>query len=321
MTFTHFDFTWHGAATQMDDGGFTGLDALREHMAKYCVDGICQLERGEETGCYHIQGHGILEQAAATAARVASYNRNTIYSSMRISPTSTTVTDDFKHKRITLEQMYAAKEETRVQGPWRLKKEVKLTRRIPRQQREVSEESLFPWQKWLIEDAKKWDTRTINIVLNTSGNEGKSWLCQRMRLMYGLKAFQVTAAKDRERLEADMCSKLIKAECYDPNVVFCDLPKAMPKDNLAGIFAGLEQIKSGYLDDSRNEPKSWDYDCPNIYVFTNQWPDLNLLSNDRWVFHRIENHDIIEVSMEQVKDEIDRARQGSRKRPFEESGV
>lgn len=64
--------------------------------------------------------------------------------------------------------------------------------------------------------------------------------------------------------------------------VFFDLPRAMDKERLHGIFCALEQIKKGKLYDMRYSYRDWWIDSPQIWVFTNYLPDLSLLSNDRW---------------------------------------
>lgn len=279
MTFIHFEFTFHFPVSELVDGKWpTSLrQELVLHLSKYCRDGILQHELGELTGSHHIQGHGILKEKVATAARVASYNANTKWSSMHILPSVTAVVNDFKHNRITLEQMYAAKAETRVDGPWKI--EALFDEYIPRQLRELE---LYPWQESIKELCKVWDTRSIHIIYDPNGCTGKSTLCHALKLLCGVKVIQCSVVKDGERLEADFCSKIIKTGWHDPNGVVVDFPRAMPKENMHGIFSALENIKSGYVNDTRNEAKEWYFDCPNMFVFTNKIPDLNLLSHDRW---------------------------------------
>lgn len=306
MTFTHFEITAHfETPVNVDWDPLAAIgDEFKSVFGRFCVDGIFQFERGTETERIHIQGHGILEKPVANIQAIVRLLQNTSFDTAHIRPTCTNVVDDFKHKRITFEQLYAAKGETRVSGPYRFGKNHKKTERyIPRQQREVSDEQLRPWQLKVMELAKEWDTRTVHVIMNKNGNEGKSWLAQRMRLKSNLKCFQVAAVKDGERLEADMCSKLVKANCLDPNVVFVDLPKAMPKDHMNGIYSSIEQIKSGYLNDSRNESHEIDFDSPNVFVFTNRWPDFaNMLSADRWRCWILENHEMIEKNVSSIID-------------------
>lgn len=298
MTITHFEFTYF-------ENGADNVDtaALILHLQKFCRDGIMQVERCGSTERLHVQGHGILEAPVASIQRIINFNRGTKWSTMHVTPSTTTVVDDFKHKRITLEQMYAAKEDTRVRGPYRVRVEDD-GKYIPRQQREIAEEELHEWQVWLKEIAPIWDTRSIHIMFNQTGKQGKSFMAQRMRLLSNLNVFQVAVVKDQERLEADMCDKLMQKKCRNPHAIMVDLPRAMPKDHIPGIFAALENIKSGYVNDSRNNAKEWDFDCPNIFVFTNHWPEIGYLSEDRWKFHEIEYGSIFHRDIDYVRKKI-----------------
>ena len=64
--------------------------------------------------------------------------------------------------------------------------------------------------------------------------------------------------------------------------IFIDLPRAMDKTRLYGIYTAIEQIKSGWVYDVRNSWKEWDFDSPHIWVTTNAAPDLEMLTIDRW---------------------------------------
>ncbi len=66
---------------------------------------------------------------------------------------------------------YVMKDETRTDGPWQSTDEIIY---VPRQIREIK--ALYPWQEKVIEISEKWDTRTINVVIDTKGNTGKSTL-------------------------------------------------------------------------------------------------------------------------------------------------
>jgi hypothetical protein len=48
------------------------------------------------------------------------------------------------------------------------------------------------------------------------------------------------------------------------------------------FYSAVETIKDGYAYDDRYSFKEKVFDCPNIWIFCNVLPDLNLLSMDRW---------------------------------------
>lgn len=71
-------------------------------------------------------------------------------------------------------------------------------------------------------------------------------------------------------------------ETRSPSPIFLDMPRAMNKERLNGIYTAVEQIKKGKLYDLRYSYKEYWIDSPQIWVFSNIEPDISLLSRDRW---------------------------------------
>lgn len=164
---------------------------------------------------------------------------------------------------------YVVKEDTRVAGPWSDKDEIVY---IPRQIREINE--LYNWQKAIIANANVWDTRTINVVIDKKGNIGKSTLVSYIRAYkIGRKIPSINDYKDLMRMVCDMPTS---------KMYLIDMPRCMNKKSLYGFFSALEEVKNGYAWDDRYKFTEKIFDCPNIWLFTNELPDKNLLSEDRW---------------------------------------
>jgi len=72
------------------------------------------------------------------------------------------------------------------------------------------------------------------------------------------------------------------------------MPRAIDKTRLYGMYSAIEQVKKGKLFDIRYNYKAWWIDSPQIWVFTNHLPDLNLLSGDRWRIWVINDDKILE---------------------------
>lgn len=70
-------------------------------------------------------------------------------------------------------------------------------------------------------------------------------------------------------------------------MVVIDMPRSIPKNDLAPLYAAIESIKSGYIIDSRFKATEVRIPSPHVWVFTNMLPDLNYLSLDRWKIWRI----------------------------------
>jgi len=68
-----------------------------------------------------------------------------------------------------------------------------------------------------------------------------------------------------------------------------DVPRSLPKGKLNGFWSGIESLKDGYCWDDRYEFKEIVFDSPVIWVFSNESPDQEALSQDRWQFWHIED--------------------------------
>lgn len=171
----------------------------------------------------------------------------------------------------TGDMFYQTKVDTRVAGtePWR---DDDVVTYIPKQIRQIKE--LRPFQKTIIERLGEWDTRAINVVYDTSGCIGKSTLvgwCRAHRLARCLPT--VTDCKDMMRMVCDMPTH---------TSYIIDMPRCMNKERLGGFYSAVEMLKDGYAYDDRYSFKEKVFDCPNIWIFTNDLPDNSYASRDRW---------------------------------------
>lgn len=141
--------------------------------------------------------------------------------------------------------------------------------------RQVAElHTLYPFQQFIVDRAKEWDKRTINVVYCPYGNLGKSSLVQYCRAhRIGRPLPPVNDAKDLLRIVHNVPTS---------RMYLFDMPRAMNKTKLSEFFTAVECIKDGYAYDDRNRFKEKVFDCPNIWIFTNSIPDMSLLSHDRW---------------------------------------
>ena len=84
--------------------------------------------------------------------------------------------------------------------------------------------------------------------------------------------------------------RTITARCY-----LIDMPRAMNKERLYGLFSAVESIKDGFAYDDRYHYKEKLFDCPNIWMFTNVEPDMGMLSRDRWRFYEVKDNELCSV--------------------------
>lgn len=175
---------------------------------------------------------------------------------------------------------YVMKEDTRIEGPWSDEdKEIY----IPRQIREISE--LYEWQKVIVNSAKVWDKRTINIVVDFQGNNGKSILKTYIGVHEIGRCIPFSNDyRDLMRIVMDTPKKPL---------YIIDIPRALKKEFMNNFFGAIESIKDGYAYDDRYKFKEEYFDCPNIWVFTNVYPDTSFLSKDRWCFWELSDHTLV----------------------------
>lgn len=243
--------------------GFEQSGMLEKHVVKnllreFCKDGTFQLEQSE-TGYVHYQGRVTLKKKL----RLPPIDT---LKGIHWSPTSLANFDN---------EDYCKKNYTRIKGPWNIEDQDPY---IPRQIREIN--NLYPWQQSIIDTLNVWDTRTINCLIDSSGNIGKSILVGWVRA-YGLgRALPpVNDYKDLMRMVCDMP--------VSPAYMI-DMPRAIKKDKLNGFFAAIESLKNGYAFDDRYKFVEKIFDSPCIWVFTNTYPDTDLLTEDRWKFWTID---------------------------------
>lgn len=239
----------------------TDVDKVKALLKSYCKKWDFQQEECPTTGKLHMQGRMKLKVKERQAGVRKKFN------GWHISITSEENINNV---------YYVTKEDTRVAGPW---SNDDVVRYIPRQIREI--EVLKPWQQSIVDDADVWDTRHINVIVDITGNIGKTTLCSYCGVHgIGRKIPYSNDFRDIMRMVMDTpTSKLY---------IF-DMPRALKKDQLFQFFAGIEEIKNGYAFDDRYHFKEKWFDCPNIWVFTNVAPDVTYLSRDRWRFWRVED--------------------------------
>lgn len=241
------------------------FDDLKNNLKEACKKWVFQKEKGE-TGYTHYQGRVSLKVKSRTPSKLFQCNK------IHWSPTN---------KKSTEDDFYVTKTDTRIDGPWSSEdKEIY----IPRQIREITK--LYPWQQYIVDNCNVWDKRTINLLVDTNGNNGKSTLKGYLRSYDLARPLPfVNDYRDVMRMVCDMPT----SKCY-----IIDIPRAIKKDHLFQFFASIESIKDGYAYDDRYTFKEKVFDCPNIWIFTNSIPEKEYLSQDRWRYWKIVNNELTE---------------------------
>lgn len=241
---------------------------LRKHFSHHCKKYVFQLERGDKTGYEHYQCRVSLKTKSRKATLITS---NFNIKGCNISVTSNANKDN---------DFYVLKDETRVSGPFADTDKAPL-----RTVNKMIENGLYPWQEALIEHVQDYNDRQIHLLIDKGGNIGKSALCKYFYQMHD--AVIVPPLNDSKELMGYVMS-------FPPAKLYIiDMPRAMKKKNLAGLYSGIEQLKNGMMYDIRYHGKFKYIDEPNIIVFTNTPPKLRYLSRDRWVMLTVEEKNLV----------------------------
>lgn len=238
------------------------LTWLNDWTKKWCF----QKESGE-TGFIHFQGRFSLK-AKKRLDLLVKVKKNDWHMSITSTENSTN-------------EFYVCKADTRLDGPWKNTDEP--DRYIPRQIREIGH--LRPWQQAIVDDAKVWNTRTINIILDMRGNIGKSILKTWIGV-YGIGRSLPFMTNYKDVMRMVMDTK--KSPLY-----IIDIPRALAVRDASEFFSGVETIKDGYAFDDRYHFKEEYFDSPNIWMFLNTKPNLDFLSIDRWRLWEVVDNNLV----------------------------
>lgn len=233
-----------------------------------------QEEKGESTDYRHWQGRFSLWKIKRKCELMKLIEGMAMKMPNYLQPTCNAA-----HKK---EAFYCLKEDTRLSGPFTDQDRAAY---VPRQYRNIE---LYPYQKQIIESRNTFDFRVVDCVIDFEGNNGKSTVASIGDLMY--QGIDLPPVNDGEKIVQSLCDILIAKNCRQPGIVFIDMPKCLGKEKLGGVYTAIEQIKKGKVWDQRNHYKEWWFDSPRTWVFTNAWPNLNYLSEDRWRFWKIDEH-------------------------------
>lgn len=245
----------------------TTADNIKDICRQHCKKWTFQSEKGA-SGYNHFQGRVSLKEKLRLPGIVKLFEGTGAHFSITCNANRDNM-------------FYVSKSETRTDGPWSDKDRQIY---IPRQFRGILD-NLRPWQKHIWDRLEEFEARSINIVYDPVGNQGKSTLAALIDL-HGM-GIDMPPCNDGEKLIQSLCNILMKREIREPKSLFIDLPRSMDQTKLYGMFTAIEQIKKGKVYDFRYSYDEWWFDSPQIWVFCNEEPQQGYVSRDRWKFWRI----------------------------------
>jgi hypothetical protein len=264
-------------------------------LSKICKSYVYQLEKGETIEQLHYQGTFRLFKRSTkrpllillTRAFECAINDAPQY----CEPSTSNLNKSFNY------DCYATKIQTRVNGPYTDKDNINKVFIPPQFRIEINK--LYCYQRKIFEDVT-YNDRIISCIVDTKGCTGKSTIANMCEILKG--GFVVPPINNGKKLV-----QVVYKYCVDNNIrktidIFIDMPRCMSKDKLYNLYSAIDQIKRGCLYDTRYKFKKWYIDSPRIWIFTNEIPDLNLLSKDMWKIYTLNKElDFIEYVENELK--------------------
>lgn len=165
---------------------------------------------------------------------------------------------------------YCKKEDTRVAGPWSIQSQWIKT---------IT--SFREWQKDLLDRLlKEPDDRSIIWYCDPKGSAGKTQMAK-----------YLAVHKNAIVLNNAKTSDIAYALPDNPHIVIFDLARS----NEGRInYGAIEQVKNGLVFSAKYESKMKYFNSPHVIVFSNNEPDYEQMSKDRWEVVHLSKKDKVE---------------------------
>ena len=235
---------------------------LSEYFNDNCTKWIFQKEKGTETGYEHFQCRITLKHKMRLINVREKMVEKLGITGFHLTPTS-------RNCIRNNEEYYVTKEETRIDGPW---KNGDLS--VPSFFRNPT---LRPWQQQIVNEIEAYtpEQRTINAIVNTTGNQGKTFLAN--YLGANDRIYNIPPLPDYKDI-----MQFMRSIYKDPKPVFIDIPRGLSSKTQESFYSAIETIKGGYLYDTRYKANIKYINPPCVYIFCNYFPRRGNLSWDRW---------------------------------------
>merc|ERR1712090_47777 len=151
---------------------------------------------------------------------------------------------------------------------------------------------LRTWQTALLEYMVPTNREVIWII-GTKGNEGKSWFQEFLESKFGWH--RVICSMDIKMKKGNICHALQKRSLMTTNMFLFDVGKGAAYEGVH--YDVLEKIKNGRIVADKYNTAELKFQTPNIViVFSNEKPDCEKLSKDRWKIFKIIGEDLLDIT-------------------------
>ena len=145
----------------------------------------------------------------------------------------------------------------------------------------------YRWQEFVKKEllGRVPDDRTVDWIIDPVGNTGKSSFARAYVSVAPTEGI-LMKIDNLDRMELTVIKKIenYRMKYYkDPKVLLFDFPRASDMGKILSATALMEDVKSGYLETTfGGKHKEIQIGDIHVVVFSNNCPDLSVLSVDRW---------------------------------------
>lgn len=273
-----WDGTWWGLDQKVDykKADEKTVEAIVAHIENDCVDWAMSIEEGGKKGGVHLQ------------LRIWTHKRKSLGGCKKSFPLLDGCHWSMTSSKVATikDRRYVCKNEGHIAGPWLKSTWKKEAVRMPKDVFILEEDGLEPWMKTVetkvdLEVAAGLDYknrdftgRSINVIIDVRGDNKKTSF--RHRMEFYKKIMWCPNSHDPDKI-------LGFAAKFPSGAYMLDMPRSMKKDKLWGLYQGVEHLKDGDRFEVRYSPENpGTQERPAVWVFTNECPDLKLLTKNRW---------------------------------------
>lgn len=147
---------------------------------------------------------------------------------------------------------------------------------------------LRPWQQSIIDQIKEEpDDRTVNWVFDKTGCMGKTVFSKYLFAKH--KAIIATGGGNKDIACLLATLKNEGRNLNDLTTFIFNFPRSTE-----GVsYKAIESVKDGLMTSVKYESSTLVFNCPHVWIFSNEMPIEKHLSNDRWCIWTIENEELI----------------------------
>ena len=140
---------------------------------------------------------------------------------------------------------------------------------------------LRPWQERLVEVMKPSEREIIWIV-DPAGNEGKSWFQKYLKDIHGLRVFDANIRRSSKCILHILSKEIVSLI----DIFLFNVSRSFNMDEFP--YEMLEELKDGKAESIKYNSIKLQVNTPNtVLVFSNENPDKERMSKDRWIIYLI----------------------------------